>query len=523
MHGRRRLSVALGIASVASGAWLGRVSAERVLLPLLPLHGDCLDTVGGWADLSRGDLPLPAEQCPAAAGSCEPALMLADDASVGLSVRLVARRHAIEAGCPPQGLRPDDLTLPPGYRRAHATARQELAGEPWGSEAIAIHGLWGDALLVRAGLGDPAALDLAADLVRLDAGAHAAAEAAIGADSAVAGVAERWPGAPVSGSDTLSRRLIAAAGAPERGPNAVPALELAPGVPGPPAAMDLLTGSGDATHALLEEVGAVRGFVGADRERLEAALFSSVSTGSAPGDVHGAFVAGGGSPGATALAAELTWGRVATSWTGDAVRVDVPVTPGGALADVGGTWLLDGCVAPRRADLAVTPSATPVPALALALAERVGVLLRAGDARGAEEVAAVLLASGATGGWVPPLFLARPRASAGPPWLPPPAPRERGQRRPAPPPLLPAFAPAPAREPQVDDFVAAHDLDQLAVAAWAAWRSQEPEAARALLRTPPAAPWPRYAWRAVAEGLGEPTEAPVRPEGCPPPLWAGPG
>lgn len=516
------MSVALGVASVVSGAWLGRLPVERVILPLLPLHGDCLDTVGGWADLARGDLPLPPAECPAAAGSCEPALMLAGDAEVGLGVRLVARRHAVEAGCPPQGLPPDDLTLAPAYRRAHATARSDLQGEPWGSEAIAIHGLWADAVVARAGLGDPDALDLAADIVRLDAGAREAAEAALGADSAVAGVAERWPGAPRSETDALAKRLIAAAGAPERGPNAAPPLQLAPGVPGPPDALDVLTGSGDATHALLAEVQAVRGFVGADRERLEAAVFSSVSAGSAPGDVHGAFVAGGGSPGATALAAELTWGEVATSWTGDAVRVDVPVSPGGAPGDVGGTWLLDGCLAPRRADLAVTPHAVPVPALALALAERVGVLLRAGDAPGARSVALLLHGAGARGRWAPPLFLESAPVSAGPPWAPPPPPRARGKRRFS---VLPDLAPPPPAPDTslVDRFVAEHDVDQLAVAAWAAWQAQEPALARALLRTPPTDPWPRYAWRSVATALGEPTEAPVRPAGCSPALWAGPG
>jgi len=106
---------------------------------------------------------------------------------------------------------------------------------------------------------------------------------------------------------------------------------------------------------------------------------------------------------------------------------------------------------------------------------------------------------------------------------PPPPPRTRGRRRLSVLPVVAPPAPAPAGPSLVDAFVVTHDVDQLAVAAWAAWQGHEPELARALLRTPPTDPWPRYAWRSVAESLREPTEAPVRPDGCSPPLWAGPG
>ncbi len=520
MHGRRRLFVAVGIASVGAGAWMGRLYAERVLLPVLPLHGECLDSIGGWADLARGD--LPAEACPAPRGSCEFALLLADDESVALPARIIARRHAIGADCPPQALQPADLTLPPDLRRARASARSQLSGEPWASEAIAIHGLWGDSVLVRAGLGDPDALDLAADLVLLDSGAVNGAAGAIGPPFGVGEAPTRWPGPQPPSEGVLHAALLDAAGRPERGANQPPTLELAPGTPAPADALDLLTGSGDATHALLAEAAAVQGFVGTDKARLEAALFSPASAGSAPGDVHGAFVAGGGSPGATALAAALVWGDVHAYWVeGDAaVAITTQWSPTANLQNPWGAWQLDGCSAARRVDTAAGQPASP---LALALAERVGAWLRAGDVSRAREAEALLQTGQGARPWAPRLFDGLGASAGGPPWVAPvpPAPR-RGSRRAASPVPTAVLAAAPDRRAVADALFQHASPDEVAVAAWAAWRAHDDELARMLLVEPPPGVWPRYAWRTVAQALGEPSEPAVRPEGCAPALWVGP-
>lgn len=500
--------------------WLFRVEAERLVLPLLPFHGDCLDSVGGWADLARGDLPDPPERCPAPARGCEVAVRLAGDPSVGLAARIIARRHAVGAECPRQALPSEDLTLPPDIRRTLASARRSQAGEPWASEALALHGLWGDALIARAALGDPDALDLAADLVRLDSGAREGAVEALGPQYGVGEAPPRWPGPDRAPADVLGAGLIAAAGRPERGPNAPPVLELAPGVPAPADTLDRLTGSGDATHALLAEAAAVRRFVGADRERLEAALFSPASVGSPPGDVHGAFVAGGGSPGATALAAELVWAGTEAFWIGDSARVTLRTRfeAGGA------AWSLDGCTAPRRTEW-TDVEGERVSALSLALAERVGAWLRVGDVERAREAEAALLAGPPSSGqlaWAPRLFSGPAAPSAGPPWTLAP-PRRPGRRSRAPVPAAVIAAPsAPDRHVIADAMVATRSPDELAVAAWAAWRAHDDDLARLLLRDPPPGEWPRYAWRMVAQALGEPSEPAVRPEGCAPALWAGP-
>lgn len=520
VHGRRRLSAALGVASVGACVWLFRVEAERLVLPILPFHGDCLDSIGGWADLARGDLPDPPERCPAPARGCEVATRLAGDPTIGLPARIIARRHAVGAECPRQDLPSDDLTLPPGVRRSLASARRGEAGEPWASEALALHGLWGDALIVRATLGDPDALDLTADLVRLDWGARGGAVDALGPQYGVGEAPPRWPGPGRAPADVLAAGLIAAAGKPERGPNAPPALQLAPGVPAPSDALDRLTGSGDATHALLAEAAAVRTFVGADRDRLEAALFSPASVGSPPGDVHGAFVAGGGSPGATALAAELVWAGAEAFWGDGRVTVRMSAEAG----DV--AWSLDGCTAPRRV-VWTGDGGEGVSALSLALAERVGAWLRVGDVERAREAEALLLAGlppPAPGrlAWVPRLFSGPAAPSAGPPWIAP-VPRRVGRRTRAPVPAAVIAAPsAPDRRAIADAMGATRSPDELAVAAWAAWRAQDDDLARLLLRDPPPGEWPRYAWRMVAQALGEPSEPAVRPEGCAPALWAGP-
>jgi hypothetical protein len=515
------LSAALGVASVGACVWLFRVEAERLVLPLLPFHGDCLDSVGGWADLARGDLPDPPERCPAPARGCEVAVRLAGDPTVGLPARIIARRHAVGAECPRQALPSDDLTLPPGIRRTLASERRDQAGEPWASEALALHGLWGDALIARAALGDPDALDLAADLVRLDSGAREGAVEVLGPQYGVGEAPPRWPGPARAPADVIAAGLIAAAGRPERGANAPPALELAPGVPAPADTLDRLTGSGDATHALLAEAAAVRRFVGADPERLEAALFSPASVGSPPGDVHGAFVAGGGSPGATALAAELVWAGTEAFWGDGRVTLRTSAEPG----DV--AWSLDGCTAPRRVGW-TGAEGERVSALSLALAERVGAWLRVGDVERAREAEALLSAGRVA--WAPRLFSGPSAPSAGPPWtVTPQRPSGRRSRSGVRPPVIAApsapvnAAPgAPDRRAIADAMVATRSADDLAVAAWAAWRAHDDELARLLLRDPPPGEWPRYAWRTVAQALGEPSEPAARPAGCAPALWAGP-
>lgn len=512
MHARRRLTVALGVGSIGAAVWIGRTHAERLVLPLLPLHGQCLDSVGGWADLSRGALPqrecrdgelgalrLAVDCCPAAKGRCEPALLLAGDESQALPVRIVARQHALAAGCPQALLALDDLSLPPVVRRARAEGRIAWSG-PWDVEEIALHGLWGDALAERAVLGDADALDLVADLLQLDPGVRPAAVRAVGED----------PG------QALPAALIAASGRPERGPNQPPRLGLAAGVPAPADVLDVLTGSGDATHALLAESRAVRTFVGSDPARLEAALFSPASVGSPPGDVHRAFVAGGGSPGATALAVELAWGPVNAFWTGDAVGLVLPAVAPGVGEPDPPSWWMDGCTAPRRprrSDLALVPSGVAVTALALALAEQVGAALRAGEFDLARQADALVQLAQSPARWAPQLFptLARaPSSASAPPWL-------------LSAPLPTAGDPVAAGRRTASDMLATTlPADDLALAAWASWRSGDEDLARLLLREAPAEPWPRYAWRTVAVALGEPSDPAVRPTGCPPALWPGP-
>jgi hypothetical protein len=502
-----------------------RGHAEHVLLPLLPLHGTCLDTLGGWADLSRGE--LPGADCPTANGSCELALLLADDPTRSLPIRIVARAHARAAHCPGPTLPPEDLTLPPAARRAAGL------GDPWTSETVALHGLWADAVMQRAVLGDRDALDLAADLVLLDEGVRPAALAALG------------PEVPADASSgALAHALYESAGAPERAANPQPAL--AGLLPEAVDMLDFVTGTGDATHALLAEATAVSAFVhaaprsgtdgavdNASLDRLEAALFAPLQPGGPPGDVHFALLAGGGSPGATALAAELVWEGLRAQW--------VPATEGqNAGIRIGASdreWWLDGCSAARRVRPEDPPGVSVAP-LHLALAERVGALLRAGDVAGARAVEAALhgMLPGAQG-WAPRLFVAPAPAAAAPapPWLLS-EPRvlrgrrtsKRGSRTPiAVAPGIPAPAPAPALDPApaseiADAFAQAHTPDQLALAAWAAWRAHDVDLARRLLRSPPASPWARYAWRITAQALAEPGDPPIQPEGCPPPLWSGP-
>lgn len=522
MHGRRRFAVAIGIASMGAGAWMGRGHLEQALLPRLPMHAACLDHLGGWADLARGTLPSP--DCPAPAGWCEPALLLLNDEALPLPARIVARAHAEAARCPVPPLALEAVTRSPRGRR------QAGLSDPWAAEAIAVHGLWPDAVSARAVLGDSDALDLLADLIALDPLYRPAALDALGASVRVDGT--------LPDDDSLGRALQIAAGRPERGPNAPPPLA---GLPtDAPDRLDALTGSGDATHALLAEGAAVRAWIGGDAARLEAALFSPLSGGSAPGDVHGAFVAGGGSAGATSLAAELAWGPLTAAWDPSGVQLRAGES----------AWWLDSCRAPRRAT-AGDPEGTPVPPLQLALAERVGAALRAGDVEAARDADAALTALLPPGGprpaWAsPPLAALLPAASpalpaaspalpvaaspalpdaagaAGrtltPPWLTPPPPRGRGRR----PPALPPPASAPSPRDVADAIAATLSVDTTALAAWAAWRTHDDELARQLLRDPPTALWPRYAWRTVATALGEPSTAPVRPSGCAPPLWAGP-
>lgn len=503
---------------------MGRLHAERAILPLLPWHGECLDSVGGWADLVRGDLPAPPcvgdgdqDCCPAAAGFCEPALLLADDAELSLPSRIAARRHALDAGCPPQALAQDDLTLPPDVRRRRAALAQGEGSEPWASEVLAVHGLWADALAERAVLGDPDALDLLADVVHVDRGAWPAAERALGEchpPSCLAlYVGRDGPAAAADSPGELARRLKAASGPLERGPNIPPDLELGLGVPAPADALDALTGSGDATHAVLAEAEAVKRFIGRDLDRLEAALLSPVSAGSPPGDVHGAFVAGGGAPGATALAVALVWGDVGVAWVAD----------GGAVRVKAGEreWWLDGCAPARRVG-AGDPEGEPVPPLALAAAERVGAWLRLGEIEHAREADDLLAFAPGARRWAPRVF-PRPdpgSASTRPPWEGPSVGAKRRGR------LLTPFAlptPTEDRRARAEAVRFTQSPEALAVTAWAAWRAQDPELARMLLGEAPQEPWPRYAWRVVAAALGEPGEEAVRPTGCAPALWAGPG
>jgi hypothetical protein len=526
-----------------------RGHAEHVLLPLLPLHGACLDTLGGWADLSRGD--LPGADCPTANGGCELALLLADDPTRTVPTRIVARAHAREAHCPGPALPPDDLTLPPAARRAAGLS------DPWTSETLALHGLWADAVMQRAVLGDRDALDLAADLVLLDDGVRPAALAALG------------PEVPADASSgALAHALYESAGAPERAANAQPAL--AGLLPEAIDVLDFVTGSGDATHALLAEATAVSGFIhaaptpspdravdravdgvvdgavdravdgavdgvvdgavdravdGAALDRLEAALFTPLQPGGPPGDVHYALLAGGGSPGATALAAELVWEGLSAQW--------VPATEGhNAGIRIGASdreWWLDGCSAARRVR-PEDPTGVSVAPLHLALAERVGALLRAGDVPGARAVEAALhgMLPGALE-WAPRLFAsATPLDAPALPWILA-EPRtlrgrsatKRGFRMPVAPPSAPTPAPVPASA-IADAFAHDRTADALALAAWTSWRAQDIDLARRLLRSPPASPWARYAWRITAQALEEPGDKPMRPEGCPPPLWPGP-
>ena len=525
MHGRRSIAVAVSVASLGAALWMLRAHAERLLLPLLPLHGECLDTLGGWADLARGE--LPATDCPPAKGSCELALLLADDATLALPIRMVARAHAIAAHCPATVLSTADLTLPPAARRTAGT------DDPWGSELLALQGLWADAVMQRAVLGDTDALDLAADLVVLDPGLGPVALAALGPELTA-----------TTGLGALSHALYEAAGAPERSANAQPAL--AGLLPEAKDVLDAVTGTGDATHALLAEAEAVAGFVRASADeaqadearadearatgaldRLEAALFTPTQQGGPPADVHYALVSGGGSPGATALAAELVWGPVSAQW--------VPVSParsaGIRLGAGGREWWLDGCSVPRRVR-AEDPTGVPVAPVHLALAERVGALLRAGDPIGAQAVEALLRGmlpgSSVPQDWAPRLFvepappasqISVPAPAQTPPWVRPEV--RKGAVAVA---TVDASA-APdafAQNRSADAFAQARSADALALAAWASWRAQDEDLARRLLRTPPPTPWARYAWRVTAKALGEPSDPPRRPEGCAPPLWPGP-
>jgi hypothetical protein len=496
-----------------------RGHAESVVLPLLPLHGACLNTLGGWADLARGDLPGP--DCPTADGHCELALLLAADPARSLPIRIVARAHAREAHCPSAALPTTDLTLPPAARRAAGRA------DPWTSEPLALHGLWADAVMQRAVLGDDDALDLAADLVLLDDGLRPAALAALGPDVL-----------PHAAPSALSHALYEAAGAPERAANPQP--QLAGLLPEAKDVLDAVTGTGDATHALLAESEAVSAFIHAlptpggppdevALDRLEAALFTPMQQGGPPGDVHYALVAGGGGPGATALAAELVWPDLRVQW--------VPATgtnPAGVRVGAGDReWWLDGCSAARRVR-PEDPAGVSVAPLHLALAERVGALLRAGDVAGARAVELLLhgMLPGDHMDWAPRLFVepAPIVAAHAPPWILS-EPRavgggRRSKRRAATrdEPASPASdAPATAVLPASPDlFAQTHTQDELALAAWASWRAHDDGLARRLLPSPPESPWARYAWRITAKALGEPADEPRRPEGCPPPLWPGP-
>lgn len=508
--------VAVSVASLGAALWMLRAHAERLLLPLLPLHGECLDTLGGWADLARGDLPKT--DCPAAKGSCELALLLADDATLALPIRIVARAHALAARCPATALSTADLTLPPAVRRTAG------ADDPWRSELLALQGLWADAVMQRAVLGDTDALDLAADLVVLDAGLRPVALAALGPEFTA-----------TTGLGALSHALYEAAGAPERSANAQPAL--AGLLPEAKDVLDAVTGTGDATHALLAEAEAVAGFVRASADeaqadatqadeaqaagaldRLEAALFTPTQQGGPPADVHYALVSGGGSPGATALAAELVWGPISAQW----VRASSAGSAGIRLGAGGREWWLDGCAAPRRVR-AEDPAGVPVAPVHLALAERVGALLRAGDPIGAQAVEALLRGmvpgSSVPQDWAPRLFVepappaSQTRALAPaqtPPWVKPKA--RKGTA---------AVATVDAG-PAPDAFAQDRSADALALAAWASWTVQDDDLARRLLRSPPPTPWARYAWRVTAKALGEPSDPPRRPDGCAPPLWPGP-
>ncbi len=481
-----RPTVVIGVAGAA--LWLLHVRLEGAVLPWLPVHGACLDGVGGWADLARGKRPHPPclagareiDCCPAARGFCEPAETLASDVTLGLPIRVVARAHALSARCPAVTLPLDDVTLPPGTRRALALDTHGIVADPWNDEPIAIHGLWGDAIAERAYLGDGDALDLLADLVLLDGTYRPAAVRALARD-------------PGRG---LHRALILAAAHPQRYANTAPPLDLAPGQPAPSDALDALTGSGDATHALLVEAGAVRAFVGTDRVRLEAALFSPASAGSPPGDVHGAFVAGGGSPGATALAAALVWGAVDALWVpGLGVQVGAEAPPDAPISESGASgWWLDGCSAPRRAEMTQIIDGQAASPLALALAERVGAWLRVGEWARARDAEALLQGAivGPTPSWAPRIFLSDDGGKTADP------------------------------RTRADLVAGTRTADELAVSAWAAHVGHDDDLARMLLRDPPSDPWPRYTWETVANALGEPSDPAVRPEGCPPPLWPGP-